>query len=452
MAVIDMSGGAGTLNLAGNFSASNATPNFGTLTSSTTSTFVYNGTGAQTVAGTATIVYNHLTINKASGTATLAANTTVGGDLSVSAGTLDLSTFTANRTGAGGTLTVAAGATMKIGGTNIMPTNYSTHSFATTSTVEYSGAAQTVAASETYGHLTLSGSGTKTQAATATTATVKGNFTNNGVTFAGNGGTVTLSGGTAQTIGGTSGTTFNNLTIANTSGGVSLGGSVSQTVGSTLTLTSGVVTTGSNTLFVNNTSNSAISGGSGTSYVNGNLQKAFTTGSGQSFTFPIGDASTYTPINLANMTVGTAGNLTANTTAGQHASIGTSGINSSKDVNRYWTLTAGTFAASPYDSTFNFVSGDVIGGASTSAFVIKRFSGGSWSSTTTGTLTSTSSQATGLSAVGDFAVGEAVATPTPTHTPTPTITPTPTVTNTPTNTPVRRIQILQGPHVPGAVG
>ena len=64
-------------------------------------------------------------------------------------------------------LVVAAGATLKIGGTGTFPANYATHSLASTSTVEYSGAAQTVTA-ESYGHLALSGSSgavTKTSAA-----------------------------------------------------------------------------------------------------------------------------------------------------------------------------------------------------------------------------------------------------------------------------------------------
>src|ERR1035441_6896698 len=239
------------------------------------------------------------------------------------------------------------------------------------------------------------------------TLNLKGNFTKTVGTFTPAQGTVNLNGTSAQTI--NSGPTFYNLTI-NNSANISISANV--TVNNTLTMTSGDIGTGANTLIVASTSSSAISGGSASSYVNGNLQKAFTTGSGQSFTFPIGDASNYTPINLASATVGTAGNLTAKTTTGQHPNIGTSGINSSKDVARYWTLTSGGgFASSTYSATFNFVAGDVIGGASTGNFIIQKYSSG-WTSPTVGTKTSTSTQATGLNAFGDFAVGESVPVPT----------------------------------------
>src|SRR6266576_3332152 len=56
------------------------------------------------------------------------------GNIIVVAGTLDLSSFSADRaTGGGGTITVANGATMKIGGTHTFPANYGTHSLGTSS-------------------------------------------------------------------------------------------------------------------------------------------------------------------------------------------------------------------------------------------------------------------------------------------------------------------------------
>jgi hypothetical protein len=144
-------------------------------------------------------------------------------------------------------------------------------------------------------------------------------------------------------------------------------------------------------------------------HVVGNLQKAVPTGA-SSCTFEVGDASGYTPVDTSFTGVTVAGNVLGATTAGDHPNIGTSGIDSSKSVNRYWTLTTPTTGSLPtlgsYSATFNFLSADVDGGANTGSFVIKRYSGGSWSATTTGTLTSTSSQATGLTGFGEFAVGE----------------------------------------------
>ncbi len=73
---------------------------------------------------------------------------------------------------------------------------------------------------------------------------LNGNFINNG-TLNSPTGTVIFSGTSAQTIGGTSTTTFYKLTI-NNSNGVSLGNSVVVT--NTLTLTSGILNTGNNSI------------------------------------------------------------------------------------------------------------------------------------------------------------------------------------------------------------
>jgi autotransporter-associated beta strand protein len=90
-------------------------------------------------------------------------------NVTVSAGTLDLSTYTQSaRTG---TLTVSNGAMYRIAGPNTLPTYSASYSFGTSSTVEYYGTSQTIA-NQPYGNLTLSGSGTKTAA---------GSFTVNGI-------------------------------------------------------------------------------------------------------------------------------------------------------------------------------------------------------------------------------------------------------------------------------
>ncbi|SFD78777.1 hypothetical protein SAMN05518672_103218 [Chitinophaga sp. CF118] len=101
------------------------------------------------------------------------------GNITVTAGTLDLSTFTASRsnTVTGGTLTVSNGATLKIGGTNPFPLNYNTRSLSLTSTVEYGGTTQTVSA-QTYGNLTLSSStGAAVKTMPGSDFTVVGNLT-----------------------------------------------------------------------------------------------------------------------------------------------------------------------------------------------------------------------------------------------------------------------------------
>ncbi|HET9404358.1 MAG TPA: hypothetical protein VFO57_07245, partial [Burkholderiales bacterium] len=234
-----------------------------TLTS--TSTVTYNGTGAQVIGG-GVHSYTNLTINKAGGTATFASNAQVAGDLTLTAGTLDLATFTANRTAAGGTITVGTGATLIIGGTNTFPANYTTATLGATSTVNYNGTAQNVAnavGAPGYGHLTLSGSSTKTALGTFT---VRGDLSISSVTFAGdtfthtvngnvsNTGTHTVSTGNITLSGGaavhslTGAGTYGNL-ILNDANGATLGGS--PTLSGTLTLTSGTFAVGANKLTLN---------------------------------------------------------------------------------------------------------------------------------------------------------------------------------------------------------
>jgi hypothetical protein len=411
-----------TIAVAGDFT------NNGTFTG-TNITVVFNGAVAQTIGGTSTTTFNNLTVaNTGGGSTTLLLNTAVAGNLSVNSGTLDLGAFTANRTAAGGTLTVANGATLMLGGTNSFPANYTTHTLGATSTVVYNGTNQSVAAEAApgYGYLTLSGSGTKTAAGSfivrsdlvigsgvtfvSATTTVIGNVANNGTQTTGS---ITLSGGTiTHTLSGNG--SYANL-ILNDALGATLTGS--PTVSGVLTLTSGIITTGANTLEV--TSNCvapSIVGASAARYVLGNLTLHYPAGT-NSCIFPIGDATAYTPATVTIVTVtSTLANsaLAASTTTGDHpdTTAGTSGINSTKSVNRYWSLTPGaglTFAT--YDTTFNFVAGDVDGGATTANFIIGRKNSGVWSYPTMGAANPLNTSATGMTLAGgfgDFAVGVAL--------------------------------------------
>jgi hypothetical protein len=224
---------------------------------------------------------------------------------------------------------------------------------------------------------------------------------------------VTYTGSNAVTTGPeipTDPSALTNLTI-NNSAGVTL--SASATVNGTLALKSGIVTTRSNILVVASTSSVAITGGNRSSYVNGFLQKAFATGSGQSFTFPIGDASNYTPLNLSALNVNTPGSLTAQSIGGQHPQIGSSTLNSSADVNRYWTLSNSPngIVVSANTVTFNFASGDVESAANTTNFMVQGWNGASWTSLTTTRNTATSTTATEITSFGDFAVGDVAVAP-----------------------------------------
>jgi hypothetical protein len=422
--------------------------NNGTFTGTNISV-VFNGAIAQFIGGTSTTTFSNLTIASTGvGSTTLLRNSAVTGNLSVNSGTLFLSNFTANRTAAGGTITVANGSTLDIGGTNSFPANYTTHAIGATSTVVYSGTNQSVAAEGApgYGNLTLSGSGTKTMPAaaqavrgnltmsgTASAAaggaltigggfvlgsgttfnagvfshSVAGDFTNNGATFSASSSTITLNGASAQLIGGTAASTFNNLTINNTSG-VTLGNS--QTVSGVLTLTNGILTTGSNIMEVTSSCTTGISGG-GATYVVGNLTLHYPTNAGTTTcTFPIGSAAAYSPATIAMLNVTSTlatSSLTARTDTPDHpdTAANISGVDPAKSVNRFWTLTPGgslTFAT--YNTTFTFVAGDIDGGATSANFIIARKSSGIWRYPTMGAKNPLNTTASGMTQAGGFGV------------------------------------------------
>jgi hypothetical protein len=134
------------------------------------------------------------------------------------------------------------------------------------------------------------------------------------------------SGGSAAiTTGSELASTINNLTI-NTSGGVTIGGNT--TVSGTLTLNSGKLNTGNNTIYVSNASPNAISGYDNSKYIVGNLKRAVQgNASARSYVFPVGaDATNYqeTSIDLPAGS-GFSADLTASFTASA-ISTGISGL------------------------------------------------------------------------------------------------------------------------------
>ena len=219
--------------------------------------------------------------------------------------------------------------------------------------------------------------------------------------FTGGTGSVSLGGSVIQTVGGSAATTFNSLTIANANG-VLLG--ADARVDGVLTLTSGVVTTGGNTLYVAAGGSVARTAG----HVFGNLRKVVQTGS-PSLTFEVGDAINYTPAQLAFSGVTTGGDLTVSATPADQPQIGSSTLDTSLMAHRYWTLAGPGLAFTSYAGTFTFVAADLDPGANTADFVVERYATGTWTPLVAGTRTATSTQATGVTGFGDFAAGELAA-------------------------------------------
>jgi uncharacterized repeat protein (TIGR01451 family) len=414
-------GDSATINLAGNLITDSAS---GTTFSGGTGTFNFNGSGAQSITGSLAPAFNNLTVNKPAGsTLTLGVNSTLTGNFTLTSGIFDLQGNTANRTAAGGTLTVANGTTLKIGGTGTLPSNFNTHAIGATSTIEYSGANQSVAAlnsSQKYGNLTTSGSGTKTLAGPITVATkllinagtldvsasnhavtINGDFTNNvaSANFNPRSGTVTFNGSAAQNINGStaSGHNFTNLTSNRTgTGDLILGGNT--TVNGLLTLTSGNINTGANTLsMASGATRSRTSG-----YIIGREKRTY--GLPGSFTFDVGTANGYSPVDT-NVTAG-SGDLTVLAVQGAQPSVV-----SARSLQRYWTITEGG-AGVTANLVFNYLDpGDVMGNEAN--YQVLQVTGGARSyfiNNCPGNCVSAAANTlalTGITNFSDFTAGEA---------------------------------------------
>ncbi|MFC1860963.1 hypothetical protein ACFLYL_01610 [Chloroflexota bacterium] len=140
-----------------------------------------------------------------------------------------------------------------------------------------------------------------------------------------------------------------------------------------LTLTSGNITANYNTVII--ASSGSVSRTSG--HVIGNLQKAISADGSVSRTFEVGTGSNYAPIDVTISAVTGSGGgqtLTGSSTSGDHPNIGTSGIDSDKSVNRYWTLTkGGAWNFSSYNASFTFVDADKDGGTDWTKFLLRKY-------------------------------------------------------------------------------
>ncbi len=274
-----------------------------------TGSVTFTGTTPQTIGGAFETSFNSLTAGNTGSTITLMNNIRIGGNLIIGS-VLDLGGFTANRISSGGTLYNNNTGYLKIGGTNTLPANYTTYTFLTASTTEYSGTNQTISA-QAYGNLLFSssaGASVKTSAATAFstqgnfiltqgdgtsvtftsnanlsiggnvnigsstiwnggsyTHTINGNWTNTG-TYNGNTGIIVFAGANKTVSGLAASQNFNSVTVSASGvvffddGGLTMSGnllttgagSFTQLPGGTLTMTGATATITGNSISINN--------------------------------------------------------------------------------------------------------------------------------------------------------------------------------------------------------
>ena len=134
------------------------------------------------------------------------------------------------------------------------------------------------------------------------------------------------------------------------------------------------------------------------------MGKTFSTGA--TFIYPIGDFTNYTPLNLNINAVTNSSTIDASTvgTDNPDTTAGTSGIEATKSVNRYFSLTNNGLTFGSYDAVFNFVSGDLDSGASAVDMTLAKKTDGEWATLST-TCTTTACTTTGLTSMSDFQIG-----------------------------------------------
>ncbi len=358
-----------------------------------------------TIAGDVVVTGGALTSNGSSGAATYAV--TVQGDVIVTGGNLALSR------GSGGVATWYLYRGFSISNATLQTSNSaSKYVFSrpgtetiTLTNVTYTSANNMEVASGTtvdFGTNILRGSGAFTlnagaKLATGHSAGIDSTLKNTGTKTLNAGAGYIYNGSVAQVTGLTLPSVVGKLTINN-----ALGVTLSDTVrvDSTLTFTTGNITTGANVLEVGTDGQVLRTSG----HVNGLMKKTMILGA-DAKTFEIGDATAYAPVTVSGASY--AGNFTiaAATTAADHGSIGSSGLDASKSVNRSWTLNGTPTGSS--DITLNFNPADLDAGINPQNLKVGKYDG-SWSLPTVGTKTSTSTQATGISSLSDFIVAQVV--------------------------------------------
>ncbi len=394
---------SGTIRIAGTF-----TPGSGTYTS-TGSTVEFNGSGSQTIPA---LGYENLTSSN-SGSRTLASSGTIsisgsftpgGNSYTITGSTVDFAgpgaqvipafsfndlTISGDRAGA--TVTLASGI-ISVGGT-FLATATSVSYSASGNTFDFSGAGTQTIPAISYGSITNTGNGPRTLASSGVIG-IAGDFSKGSGGYTITGSTINYNGSSSQSV---SAFSYANVMVNNSAGVVMAGAS---SVSGTLTLTSGTISLTTDTLSI--TSTGSVSRTSG--WIAGPLKKYIPTGA-TSRTFEVGDASVYTPVLVAFASVTGAGDLAVTTTSTEHPNAGTSGISTALSANRYWTLMPTNVTYTTYSVTLNFNASDVDVGADPTSFIVDQYDAAAWQLPTTGTVTSTSTQATGVTGFGDFVVG-----------------------------------------------
>jgi fibronectin-binding autotransporter adhesin len=210
------------------------------------------------------------------------------------------------------------------------------------------------------------------------TITTRGDVLNSSTHFSGGPGTgsLILAGTTNQNIGGNGAGRFGNVTLNNSVGVTS---TANQEITKVLTLTSGVFTIGSNLLWLSNPAAEALAGTpDATRFIRTNgivadlgLRKNYPNGA-SNFTFPVGAAAKYTPVQMNVTANSAAGTITVQPIDLAHPSTTGTGANK---ITFYWKVSS-TLASPTVTQQFTYGANDVVG--KESLYKVGRFYKGAW--------------------------------------------------------------------------
>jgi fibronectin-binding autotransporter adhesin len=189
-------------------------------------------------------------------------------------------------------------------------------------------------------------------------------------------GSLILAGTANQNIGGNGMGRFGNVTLNNSAGVTS---TANQEITKVLTLTSGVFTIGSNLLWLSNPAAGALAGTpDATRFIRTNgivadlgLRKNYPSGA-SNFTFPVGAAAKYTPVQMNVTANSAAGTITVQPIDLAHPSTTGTGANK---ITFYWKVSS-TLASPTVTQQFTYGANDVVGNES--LYKLGRFYKGAW--------------------------------------------------------------------------
>ena len=242
------------------------------------------------------------------------------------------------------------------------------------------------------------------------TITALGDVLNSAVHTSTAAGSLTLGGTTNQNVGGNGLGKFGNLTLNNVAGATT---TTNQEITNVLSIPNGVLTIGSNLLWLSNPGTALAGTFDGTHFIRTNgivadlgLRKSYPAAA-SNFTFPVGAAAKYTPVQMNVTGTASAGTITVQPIDLAHPST-TDPL--AKELKYFWKVTSTGLASATVNQQFTYLAGDVNG--TEANYKLGRFLNGAWNplnGISTSTVNTTSHTLTNNGATyinGDYTGGE----------------------------------------------